>query len=101
MNATMHDRDTSADRDVPEPTPEDSADLIRADIVVTRAQLGDTVEALTSKMDVRSRMRDMTRDGVETVRRQWMPLAMMAAAVVVIGIGVALGRRSGDDKDTS
>ncbi|MGH8879876.1 MAG: DUF3618 domain-containing protein [Stackebrandtia sp.] len=98
MNATVNHTHGGTDAEqLPEPTPEDNPDVIRADIVVTRSQLGDTVEALASKMDMKSRMRDVARGGADTARRQWIPLTMVAAAVAVIGIGVAIGRRREDE----
>jgi hypothetical protein len=44
-------------RQEPEPEPE-SAEAIRADIEETRVDLGDTVEALASKSDVKGRADD-------------------------------------------
>jgi hypothetical protein len=62
---------------------------LRADIAETRIELGETVEALAAKADVKERMK-------ETVRR-WPVNWTLVAAGVVAGVGAILvltGRRS-------
>jgi hypothetical protein len=49
----------------PEPGPDAGVDEIRSDIEQTRKELGDTVGALTARMDVKARTKDKvaeTRD---------------------------------------
>ncbi|OBA80013.1 hypothetical protein A9W99_18040 [Mycobacterium sp. 1164966.3] len=46
---------TGVDPSRPEPGPEASADDLQADIEKTREQLGETVTALSAKLDVKSR----------------------------------------------
>lgn len=84
----------------PEPDDTASPDLIRADIMVTRARLGDTVEALAAKADVKAqlaerkeRAKEAARSGMGTARRQWRPLALAAGSAVLVGIGLAIGRK--------
>ena len=45
---------TEADRSVPEPGPEAGIEDLQADIERTRTQLGQTVEALSDKLDVKA-----------------------------------------------
>lgn len=52
----------------PEPGPDADTEDIEADIEQTRAELGDTVEALTAKMDVKERARDKVDDTKERAR---------------------------------
>jgi hypothetical protein len=42
----------------PEPGPDAGIDEIQTDIEQTRSELGDTVEALTAKLDVKQRTKD-------------------------------------------
>jgi hypothetical protein len=42
--------------------------VLRAEIAQTRAELGDTVEALAAKIDVKARMEDAARDAKQRVR---------------------------------
>lgn len=98
MNATI-DETTDEQRNalngqpvVPEPDSQDP-ELIRADIMATRTQLGDTVEALAARMDVRSRMVGRAKRVGDLARRQWIPLSMIATAVVLVGVGIAIRRR--------
>ena len=67
-------------------------DVIKAEIEATRAQLGHTVDQLSSRLDVRAhaqesayRARDIV---VETYRES--PPVVLGAVVVVVGVVVAL-----------
>jgi hypothetical protein len=66
---------TAADPGRPEPAPDASVDDIQADIEATRGELGDTVEALSAKLDVKQRVtqkvddtKEVIAEKVETVR---------------------------------
>ena len=91
---------------------------LRAEIQLTRAELGETVQALAAKADVKARAREQldqtkeralvqldqtkekvrlaTADAGQRVRANPMPLALVAAGVAAV-VGVILiirGRRS-------
>jgi hypothetical protein len=51
----------------PEPGPEAGIDEIQTDIAETRKELGDTVEALSAKMDVKQRTKDKAAETKEAV----------------------------------
>ena len=51
----------------PEPGPEADIDEIQTDIEQTRKELGETVEALTAKMDVKQRTKDKAAETKEAV----------------------------------
>ncbi len=53
---------TEADRSVPEPGPEAGIEDLQADIERTRTQLGQTVEALSDKLDVKAQARQKAAD---------------------------------------
>jgi hypothetical protein len=85
-------------------TPEE----IRSDIEDTREELGDTVEAMAAKTDVKARVQDRVESVkttvhekaeqappsaqpvMDTARENWMPLAGVAA----LAFAYWLGRRS-------
>ncbi|GIG70880.1 DUF3618 domain-containing protein [Phytomonospora endophytica] len=75
----------------PPPSPPEDIDDIRADIAATRAELGDTVAALTAKLDVKARagkalheVRESIEDRASTGLRV---LHDVPVAVVVIAVG--------------
>jgi len=51
----------------PEPGPEAGVEDLQADIAQTRQELGETVEALTAKMDVKERTRQKAAETKERV----------------------------------
>ncbi|RDH74131.1 DUF3618 domain-containing protein [Mycolicibacterium moriokaense] len=51
----------------PEPGPDAGIEDIRSDIEQTRSDLGETVEALTAKMDVKQRTMDKATEAKEAV----------------------------------
>jgi Protein of unknown function (DUF3618) len=51
----------------PEPGPEAGIDEIQTDIAETRKELGETVEALSAKMDVKQRTKDKAAETKEAV----------------------------------
>lgn len=53
---------TDADQGKPEPGPDASVDDIQADIEATRSELGDTVEALSAKLDVKEQAKQKVED---------------------------------------
>jgi ElaB/YqjD/DUF883 family membrane-anchored ribosome-binding protein len=53
----------------PPPPPSDDPDAIRADIERTREELGDSVEALAAKADVKARAQDKLAEARERARR--------------------------------
>lgn len=66
---------TDPDSATPEPGPDASVDDIHADIEATRHELGQTVEALTAKLDVKARAarkvddtKDLLADKAQAVR---------------------------------
>jgi hypothetical protein len=58
---------TQPDGARPEPGPDAGVDEIRTDIEQTRKELGDTVGALTAKMDVKARAKDKAAETRERV----------------------------------
>jgi cytochrome P450 len=65
---------------------------LRAEIARTRAALGDTVETLAGRLDVRARARDAVDD--VKARAAEIPLAVIAAVIVGLGVVIYLfGRR--------
>lgn len=87
----------------PEPRPDAGIEELKADIEQTRTDLGETVSALTDKLDVKGRAEDAMHDAKEnvvqrghdavgTVKQQpALPVALLVA--VVLGIGVIVWRR--------
>jgi hypothetical protein len=84
--------------------PADDPDAIRADIEATRADVGDSVDALAAKADVkaragdkaaaaRRRVRDTAQRANRTVRSRPGPAAGVAAAVVTIVSVMVIRRR--------
>ena len=63
----------------PEPGPEADIDEIQTDIAQTRKELGETVEALTAKMDVKQRTKDKAIDDGRA------KVTVPVVAVVVVG----------------
>ncbi len=51
----------------PEPGPDADIDEIQSDIAETRKELGETVEALSAKMDVKQRTKDKAAETKERV----------------------------------
>jgi uncharacterized protein involved in exopolysaccharide biosynthesis len=97
---------TAPKPDRPEPGPDAGIDAIEADIEQTREELGQTVEALTHKLDVKEQARqkvDDTKarvvDKADTLRhsatdnpQQAVPIGAIVA-LVAIGAGILIWRR--------
>ena len=95
---------TAPDR--PEPGPDAGVEDIEADIEATRHELGETVEALSAKLDVKQQARgkvDQTRqrvaDKAHTAQhavtenpQKSVPVAAVVVAVAVV-LGVVVWRR--------
>jgi hypothetical protein len=105
---------TDANQRFPEPGPDASVDDIEADIEATRDGLGETVEALSAKLDVKQQARqkvedtkDLIADKAQTVRskgsdvgsqvvgettdddgavRPVVPVAAVAVIAVIVGV---------------
>ena len=58
---------TETERIRPEPGPDAGIDDLQTDIDQTRKELGETVEALTAKMDVKQRTKDKAAETKEAV----------------------------------
>jgi hypothetical protein len=105
---------TTADRIPPEPGPDADVDDIQADIEQTRRQLGETVEALSAKLDVKgqakakatetkARVVDKTREAKEQILEKaqsvrsegpsQIPVAAIAVAAAAAIVGVVIWRR--------
>ena len=85
---------------------ETNVDALRAEIKQTRAELGETVQALAAKADVKARMKESAahtaaqvkssaNQAVERARSRPVPwlAAAGAVAVVVVAIVIIRGRR--------
>jgi hypothetical protein len=89
----------------PEPGPDAGVDDIQADIERTRKELGDTVGALSAKLDVKERAKDKvaetkervveTTHSVGRVATQPKVTAPVVGALVVgaVAVGVVMWRR--------
>jgi hypothetical protein len=72
----------------PTPSQSPSKEELEAEIVELRHSVGDTVDALSQKLDVKSRAKERVRS---------VPPAVPAgvAAVIALGVGIWLWRRRG------
>lgn len=69
---------------------------IEADIEATREQLGDTVEALTRKLDVKTRTKDKVGETTAHVKENpAVPAGVALGLVVLVVLVVWRRRRSG------
>lgn len=81
------------------PAPKPTVEELRAGIKQTRAELGETVQALAAKADVKARAKEQVEvvreRALETVRANQVPIAIaVAGAMAVVGIILVLrGRR--------
>lgn len=93
----------AADEERPDDTPTDP-DALRDEIAATREELGDTVQALADKADVKARAREMIEErkqqagqttgrAVQQVRRRPLPFATAGALLAGLVIGAFLQRK--------
>ncbi len=74
----------------PEPGPNAGIDEIQADIARTREQLGETVSALTGKLDVKAQ----AQQRVEAMRAKAAPAVPVAVVVALAALaGLVIWRR--------
>jgi ElaB/YqjD/DUF883 family membrane-anchored ribosome-binding protein len=90
----------------PEPGPDAGIDELQADIDRTRQELGETVSALSAKVDVKARVHEKVAETKEvavhkahlveeTVKRNpGLDVGVLAAVAVAIGVAVWLRRRN-------
>lgn len=95
----------TADRLPPEPGPDADIDELQSDIDKTRGELGETVAALSDKLDVKGRAQDKaaetkhavvdrTHAATEAARsKPAVPAAVVIALVAVVGLLVWRRRR--------
>lgn len=76
--------------ETPRVVPVDDADKLRADIVATRAELGDTLDRLAAKLDVKGRATrrvDEVRSAVlERARPYRKQIALAVVGVLVLSV---------------
>lgn len=93
---------TGPDRTPPEPGPEAGIDDIEADIERTREELGETVGALSAKLDVKGRAKQQaveTRERLAAKSKETKdlvrdkPAVPAIAALALMTIGVVVWRR--------
>lgn len=72
----------------PEQSPAPPADpaVLRADIAVARAELGDTLEALSAKFDVKARAAEAVADVRGRLGR--VPVVAVLAGVAAVAVGL-------------
>jgi len=97
MAATPYDETgTSGSAIDSQPSPATKAEL-EQDIALTRRELGETVEALTERLDVKSRARAGLARGVararDAARTHAVPTAALAATAVASLAGLVVWRR--------
>lgn len=88
----------NADRLPPEPGPDAGIDELQSDIDKTRSELGETVAALSDKLDVKGRAQDKATETKEAVAdrahaateaarsKPAVPAAAVIAVLAVIGL---------------
>ena len=91
---TRQEHDTPVTDDDPKIEHSDDPDEIRAQIEETRHELGDTVEALAAKVDVKAQLKDKVETTKETLEQQARrrPGAFIGAGVAMLVALVARRR---------
>lgn len=86
----------TADARQPGPGPDASSDDVQADIEATRSRLGETVEALSAKLDVKQQAKQKvlsaTTDDAGAVRPA-VPGAALAVIAAIVGFVIWKRRR--------
>lgn len=77
----------STDKLPPEPGPDAGIDELQADIEKTRSELGETVGALSDKLDVKSRAQGKAHEVTEAVKAEpVVPVGVVVAVVAAVGL---------------
>lgn len=72
----------------PEPRPDAGIDELQADIEQTRAELGETVGALSDKLDVKGRAQHAVAEAKESVTQRGHEVAHRAKSRPAVPVGV-------------
>jgi hypothetical protein len=83
----------SASGETPHEVPVDPADRVRAEIVTTRSDLGDTVERLAARLDVRAHAKRRLDEASGLARRYRAQIAVAVLAALVAAVAMQLRRR--------
>lgn len=84
----------STSGETPLEVPVDPADQVRAEIVTTRSELGETVERLAAKLDVRAHAKRRLDEAAVLARRYRAQIAAVVVTTLVAAVGMQLrGRR--------
>lgn len=82
----------STSGETPREVPVDPADRVRADIIITRGELGDTVERLAEKLDVRAHAKRRIDEAARVARRYRIQIAAVIASTVVAAVALQVRR---------
>ena len=83
----------SASGETPHEVPEDPADRVRAEIVTTRSDLGDTVERLAARLDVGAHAKRRLDEASGPARRYRAQIAVAVLTALVAAVAMQLRRR--------
>ncbi|HKF31475.1 MAG TPA: DUF3618 domain-containing protein [Jatrophihabitantaceae bacterium] len=83
----------SASGETPHEVPEDPAERVRAEIVTTRSDLGDTVERLAARLDVRAHAKRRLDEASGLARRYRAQIAVAVLTALVAAAAMQLRRR--------
>jgi hypothetical protein len=83
----------SASGETPHEVPEDPAERVRAEIVTTRSDLGDTVERLAARCDVRAHAKRRLDEASGLARRYRAQIAVAVLTALVAAAAMQLRRR--------
>jgi hypothetical protein len=80
--------------ETPREVPVDPVDVVRAEIVTTRSELGETVERLAAKLDVREHAKRRLNEASGLARQYRAQIAAAVATALVAALAMQLrGRR--------
>lgn len=78
----------------PQPRPDAGIEELQADIERTRGELGETVAALSDKMDVKTRAQNRVHEVADNAKAEpAVPVAVVLAAAAAVGLLFWLRRR--------
>jgi len=83
----------SASGETPHEVPEDPAERVRAEIVTTRSDLGDTVERLAARLDVRAHAKRRLDEASGLARRYRAQIAVAVLTALVAAVAMQLRQR--------